>query len=119
MLATLAKSEMAAQISIHIIDAFIRMKHAHYFLARFTLGRKLSSVITLLPVLSSNAFRAFLAMVPPFFPASAFSSNPLAKADSAIWREDSSAKAVKSNSASHSCGHANFATLIPSTPCVF
>jgi len=28
MLATLAKSEMAAQISINIIDAFIRMKHA-------------------------------------------------------------------------------------------
>lgn len=28
MLATLAKSEIAAQISINIIDAFIRMKHA-------------------------------------------------------------------------------------------
>jgi phage regulator Rha-like protein len=28
MLATLAKSEMAAQISINIIDAFVRMKHA-------------------------------------------------------------------------------------------
>ena len=58
-------------------------------------GRKFSQVTTLLPVLSSRSRRALRAMPPPFFPASLFSFMPVAFMVSAIWRVESSARAVK------------------------
>jgi hypothetical protein len=49
----------------------------HYFFLfsfffSFAGGKKLSEVITFLPVFCSNASRASLAILPPFFPAIAF-----------------------------------------------
>lgn len=58
-------------------------------------GRKFSLVTTLLPVFCSNSRRARRAIVPPFFPADAFSIIPAAATLSAICRVESSASAVK------------------------
>ena len=63
-------------------------------------GKKFSPVMTDLPVLRSNSLRAFLAILPPFLLAVAFFVNPFACSLSAICRVESSAKAVKINSAS-------------------
>jgi hypothetical protein len=49
--------------------------------------------------LASSANRAFFAIAPPFLLAFAFSVKPFASSVSAIWRVESSAKAVKINSA--------------------
>src|SRR3990172_575410 len=63
-------------------------------------GRKLSPVTTFLPVFASSSCLAFLAMPPPFLPATLFSSMPTAFIVSAICRVDSSARAVNISSAS-------------------
>jgi hypothetical protein len=49
--------------------------------------------------LSSKANRAFFAIAPPFLLAVAFSTRPFASSVSAICRVESSARAVKINSA--------------------
>ena len=63
-------------------------------------GKPLFPVTTFCPVLASNSCRACRAIPPPFFPALAFYSSPAAFMLSAICRVESSARAVKINSAS-------------------
>ena len=48
------------------------------FFLFFAGGKKFSPVTTLFPVFASNSFLAFLATVPPFLLATAFSFNPFA-----------------------------------------
>jgi hypothetical protein len=74
--------------------------HYSIFFFSFSGGRKFPDVTTRLPVFCSKAIRAFLAILPPFFPVVAFCFNPFAFSVSAICRVESSASAVKISSAS-------------------